>query len=145
MMLSGSYVHLLVLSGLFMFFTAVSADVCYEPYRLLYKCSTYPPFITAPLAIQNLEENSDDNIMDNILEQQEQQMGKPGAGLFSGLSLSPGGGGQDLTAMGRGFVKTQFGASFASRATSYRNLESYRAHGSFALSSSHEFKRGWPF
>ena len=119
------YVHLLVLSGLFMFCTAAFADTCYEQYRLLDECTEkYPSFIAAPPTL------TDDISSDSK------------AGLSSGISLSPRRGGQEFSAMGKGLVQTRFGASFSSPTTSYRNSEVYRAHGLFDLKITQGYQGG---
>ena len=130
-MLRGSYVHLLILlSGLLLFCTAVSADVCYEPYRLLNECSLYFPFITAPVAIQDIDEMAPST---SKIEQQLIDAAK----FAPNASFSPQKGVEKFLARGRGSVQTQFGTSFSSGATSYRNYEVYRAHGLFDLSVSY--------
>ena len=130
-MLRNPYVHLLVLSGLFMFSTVAFADVCYEQYRLLDECTErYPSFITAPpvpadsiIPVEGISSDSE-------------------TGLSSGISLSPKGGGREFEAMGKGLVQTRFGASFSSPTTSYRNSEVYRAHGLFDLKISQGYQGG---
>lgn len=124
MMLRRSYVYLLVLSGLFILCIAVSADVCYEPYRLLYKCSAYLPFITAPLPILNLEEIFGDSMSGKKIGESETR-------FASGHSFASGRRDQEALAMGRGSLEIRFGASLSSPTTAYRNLEGYRAHGLF--------------
>jgi hypothetical protein len=119
-----------------MFCIAVSADVCYEPYRLLYQCSTYPPFITAPLPLQNLEEIFGDSMSDKKIEEFDTK-------FASGHSLTPGGRGQEFLSMAKGSLQIRFGASLAAPTTAYRNLEVYRAHGLFDVKVSHGTQDRW--
>lgn len=130
MILKSSYVHLLVLSGLFMFCTPISADICHEPYRLLDECSTYPPFITSPGATHDLEEISRMNML-------EQQL-IDSARFAPTASFSPQRGIEEALAKGRGgSAQVKFGTTGSSYATTHRNSEIYRVHGLFAFSVSH--------
>jgi hypothetical protein len=137
MIFFNSYTHLFILGGLIFLCTGVCADPCYEQYRLLDNCTDkYPPFIVSPPPTTAPMDQSLSHIGD------EQQTLGPEAGLLSGLSLSPQGGGREFVAAGTGSVQTVFGASFSSPTISFRNSEVYRARGLFDLKVSQGYQGG---
>ena len=133
MTLLSRYCRLFVVGGLIFLCTVACADSCYEQYRLLDTCDKYPPFIASPPHTTVVMDQSPSHIS-------EQQVADPKAGMSSGLSLSPQGGGREFAAVGTGSVQTEFGVSFSSPTTSFRNSEVYRARGLFDLKISQGYE-----
>jgi len=135
MTLLSRYVHLFVIGGLAFLCTVTCADSCYEQYRLLNTCTDkYPPFIASP---PHTAVAMDQSHLSHI---SEQKVAGPEAGMSSGLFLSPQRGGRQFVAAGTGSVQTEFGVSFSSPTTSFRNSEIYRARGLFDLKVSQGYE-----
>jgi len=130
-----SYAHLFIIGGLLIFCTVACADLCHERYRLLENCTEHHlPFIVS---------TPDTTVsMDQDLSDIEEQVTDPKAGILSGLSLSPQGGGREFAAVGSGSVQTGFGVSFFSPTISFQNSEVYKAWGLFNVKISQGYQGG---